>query len=110
LELISKLRPVTYEWKEDGQSDVGFIAEEVNAAEPLLSVYNSAGKVEGVKYAQITTALVNSVKEQQAQIDAQTAENQKLQEQIKQQQAELDALKAIICAANPGAGVCRPKQ
>ncbi len=51
--------------------DVGFVAEEVNSVEPLLSTYNKEGKIEGVKYAQITTALVNAVKEQQTQIEAQ---------------------------------------
>jgi hypothetical protein len=106
LELVKRLRPVTFNWKADGTRDVGFIAEEVNQVEPLFNNYNPNGEIEGVKYAQITTALVNSVKEQQAQIEQQTAENQKLQEQLKQQQAQIDALKALVCQSNPTAGVC----
>jgi hypothetical protein len=93
LDLITKLRPVTYNWKTSGERDLGFIAEEVNEIEPLLNVYNK-GQIEGVKYEQITTALVNAVKEQQ--------------EQIIQQQAQIEALKSLVCAANPGAAVCQP--
>ena len=94
LDLITKLRPVTYDWKSTGKRDVGFIAEEVNEIEPLLNIYEQNGQIEGVKYAQITTALVNAVKEQQ--------------EQIQRQQAQIEALKGLVCAANPGALPCQP--
>jgi hypothetical protein len=60
----------------------------------LLATRNFDGQIEGVKYAQITTALVNAVKEQQ--------------EQIQRQQAQIEALKALVCAANPDAAVCQP--
>jgi hypothetical protein len=110
LDLVKRLRPVTFDWKADGTSDVGFIAEEVNAVEPLLNNYNPSGEIEGVKYAQVTTALVNAVKEQQAQLEEQKAENQKLQEQIKQQQAQLDALKALVCRSNPNADCAAPEK
>jgi hypothetical protein len=82
------------------QSDVGFVAEEINAVEPLLTVYNDEGKIEGVKYAQVTTILVNAVKEQQTQIEKQ-------QEQIKAQQMQIDALKILICQANSNAAICQ---
>jgi hypothetical protein len=93
LTLVEKLRPVTFDWKANKMHDVGFVAEEVAEVEPLLTTYNSTGQIEGVKYAQITTALVNAVKEQQAQIKA--------------QQQQIEALKAIICSANPTA-ICKP--
>ena len=92
LEIVEKLRPVTFDWKSNGTHDVGFVAEEVADIEPLLATY-SGGQIEGVKYAQITTALVNAVKEQQAQIE-------KLQTQISE-------LKAVACSANLNAPVCR---
>jgi carbonic anhydrase/acetyltransferase-like protein (isoleucine patch superfamily) len=94
LDLITKLRPVSFDWKSNNQRDVGFIAEEVNQVEPLLNEYKANGEIEGVKYAQITTALVNAVKEQQ--------------EQIQQQQAQIEALKTLVCAANPAAAACQP--
>lgn len=93
LDLITRLRPVSFDWKSNGQRDVGFIAEEVNQVEPLLNEYKPNGEIEGVKYAQITTALVNAVKEQQ--------------EQIRRQQEQIDALKTLICQSNPSAAVCQ---
>jgi hypothetical protein len=95
LDLITKLRPVTFDWKKTGERDLGFVAEEVGEAEPLLNVVYK-GQIEGVKYAQITTALVNAVKEQQ--------------EQIRRQQEQIEALKALVCAANPNVAVCQPAQ
>jgi hypothetical protein len=108
LELINRLRPVRFTWRATGERDLGFIAEEVNEVEPLLTVFNTDGQVEGVKYAQITTVLVNAVKEQQAQIEAQATRNQELQDRLRQQQQQIDSLKAAICAANPTATVCQP--
>lgn len=111
LELVKRLRPVTFDWKADGTPDVGFVAEEVHEVEPLLNNYNPDGEIEGVKYAQITTALVNAVKEQQTQIETEKAENQRLQEQLKQQQGQIDALKAVICQTNSTAAICAaPKE
>ena len=92
LDLITRLRPVTFDWKQTGERDLGFIAEEVSAVEPLLGV-RMKGQIEGVKYAQVTTALVNAVREQQAQ--------------IRRQQEQIDALKALVCAQNPAAAVCQ---
>ncbi len=103
LELLNQLRPVTFNWKADGMADVGFVAEEVNRAEPLLSTFNDKGEIEGVKYAQITTVLVNSVKEQQTQIN-------QLQEQIKRQQEQIEALKILVCTNNPTAAICQPNK
>jgi hypothetical protein len=82
LEVVSRLRPVTFTWKGDGIKDVGFVAEEVNAIEPRLSVLNKEGSVEGVKYGQVTAVLVNAVKEQQKQIASQQAAISKLQDEL----------------------------
>ena len=71
LDLIQKLRPVTFDWKDGGTHDLGLGAEDVAAIEPLLVTYNSAGQVEGVKYDRIGVVLINAIKEQQEQIRAQ---------------------------------------
>ncbi|MBP6002582.1 MAG: tail fiber domain-containing protein [Pyrinomonadaceae bacterium] len=102
LDLIRKLRPVSFNWKHGGMADMGLVAEEVNAVEPLLTSTNSKGEVEGVKYDRVGVVLVNAVKEQQAQIEAQA-------KQIEQQRAEIEALKALVCSQNPGAAICVPK-
>jgi hypothetical protein len=89
VEVAKRLSPITFAWKADGRRDIGFGAEDVVRVEPLLTFKNEKGELEGVLYAQITTVLVNAVKEQQAQIEAQ-------QEQLKQQQQEIDALKQLV--------------
>ena len=93
LSLLNRLRPVTYNWKNNGVRDIGFIAEEVADIEPLLATYNEKGQIEGVKYGQITTVLVNAVKEQQTQIEA--------------QQKQIELLKQIVCQDHPNAELCK---
>lgn len=71
LNVVNRLQPITFSWKQGGMRDVGFGAEEVAKVEPLLTFRNPSGQIEGVKYNQITAVLVNAVKEQQDQISAQ---------------------------------------
>ncbi|MDD5055596.1 MAG: tail fiber domain-containing protein [Candidatus Peribacteraceae bacterium] len=60
LETIRRMRPVTFRYKSDGTVDLGFVAEEVAAVNPLMAFYEN-GIVEGVKYSQITAVLTNAV-------------------------------------------------
>jgi hypothetical protein len=103
LDLIRKLRPVSFNWKEGGMLDMGLVAEEVNAVEPLLTTTNAKGEIEGVKYDRIGVVLVNAVKEQQAQIEAQ-------QKQINEQQRQINALKKLVCSQNPAADICKEER
>jgi hypothetical protein len=114
LGLLQRLRPIHFEWKDGGMKDIGFGAEDVAAAEPLLVTYDDKGRVEGVKYDRISTVLVNAVKEQQAQIETQQtqlkqqqAQIEAQQQQLKQQQTLVDALKKLLCQQNPTAAVCQ---
>jgi Chaperone of endosialidase len=66
LEMLGRLRPISFTWKAGGMRDVGFGAEDVAAIDPRLAVFNQAGEVEGVKYDRLTTVLVNAVKELEA--------------------------------------------
>jgi hypothetical protein len=68
LETVMQLNPVTFNWKDGQGHDLGFIAEEVASIDPLLATYLD-GRIEGVKYSQLTAVLVNAVKEQQNQIN-----------------------------------------
>ncbi|MCA1633428.1 MAG: tail fiber domain-containing protein, partial [Acidobacteria bacterium] len=68
LDLLSRLRPVSFRWKSSGNEDVGLVAEEVELVEPLLVTRNERGEAEGVKYDRIGVVLLNAVREQQAQI------------------------------------------
>ncbi|NNE68700.1 MAG: tail fiber domain-containing protein [Pyrinomonadaceae bacterium] len=100
LDLIMKLRPVSFNWNEGGMLDLGLVAEEVEKIEPVLTTTNSEGEIEGVKYDRIGMVLVNAVKEQQAQIEKQ-------KEIIKRQQESIDALKALVCENNKTADICK---
>ncbi|HJQ71045.1 MAG TPA: tail fiber domain-containing protein [Blastocatellia bacterium] len=86
LDIIGRLRPITFKWNQDGMRDLGFGAEEVEQVEPLLVTRNDTGEIEGVKYAQITAVLVNA---------------------IRQQQAQIDALKKIVCQDHPEREFCK---
>lgn len=68
-EIISKLQGVTYNWKETGKEDIGFIAEEVDKILPQLVDKNEDGIVNGMNYSKLTALLVEVVKNQQKQID-----------------------------------------
>ena len=100
LDLIRRLRPVSFNWKQGGMADMGLIAEEVAKEEPLLTIYNGKGEIDGVKYDRVGVVLINAVKEQQAQIEKQ----QKL---IESQQQQIDELKKLVCATNPAAAICK---
>ena len=100
LSLVNRLRPVTFDWKGDGKHDLGLVAEEVAAIEPLLATYNKDGQIEGVKYDRIGVVLLNAVKEQQTQIEAQTR-------QLAEQKALINGLKKLVCSNNPTAAVCQ---
>ncbi|MGE0461164.1 MAG: tail fiber domain-containing protein [Vicinamibacterales bacterium] len=68
LDLLARLRPISFTWKDGGMRDVGFGAEDVAAIDPRLAVFTD-GQVEGVKYDRLTTVLVNAVKELEGMVD-----------------------------------------
>jgi hypothetical protein len=108
LSLINRLRPVTFDWKQNGEPDLGLVAEEVAKAEPLLVTHNEKGEIEGVKYDRLGVVLINVVKEQQAQIEEQRRQASRQAEQIKAQQKEIAALKKLVCLDHPEAEMCKP--
>ena len=130
LSLIKQLRPVSFNWRANNQTDFGLVAEEVAAVEPLLTTVNDKGETEGVKYDRVGVVIINAVNEQQAQIEAQQKEileqkqldeqNQLIieqqkkleaaQKQIQKQQSEFAALKSLVCSQNPTAELCKPKE
>lgn len=102
LNLLGRLRPVAFDWKAGRVHDVGLIAEEVANVEPLLVTHNNKGEIEGVKYDRIGVVLINAVKQQQAQIEAQ-------QKQIESQADRINELTGLVCKQNRRATPCRRK-
>jgi len=93
LNLINRLQPITFKWKNDQTSDLGLGAEDVAKVEPLLVTHNADGEIEGVKYDRVAVVLINAVKEQQAQIE--------------RQQAEINSLRKLVCSSRRHARVCK---
>ena len=69
-EIISKLRPVIFDWKtKDLKNDIGLIAEEVNEVIPNLVGFNNKGEVVGIDYGKLTPILIQAVKELSLEVD-----------------------------------------
>jgi len=100
LNLVNRLRPITFNWKKGGMRDLGLGAEDVAAVEPLLVTYNEKGEVQGVKYDRMAIVLLNAVKEQQVQIEQQ-------RKQLQEQQNLIEGLRKIVCPSNLQAEVCK---
>lgn len=97
LDLLSRLRPVRFDWK-DGvrytsqsgtKNDFGLIAQDVQGVIPTLVSYNEDGSVQGLNYSGFVPFLIKGVQEQQTQIGqlqgdvlAIQAMNQRQQNQI----------------------------
>ena len=78
--------------------DVGFGAEEVEKVEPLLTTRNDKGEIEGVKYRQITTVLVNAVNQQQEIINAQQRRVEQQEGLFKQQEERIKSQERHLAA------------
>jgi hypothetical protein len=100
LDIIARLRPITFDWKQGGMHDVGLGAEDVAQVEPLLVTHNANGEIEGVKYNQLSVVFINAIKEQQAQIKSQ-------QVQLARQRREIEAVKRLVCPGHPNAALCQ---
>lgn len=92
LDLVSRLRPIRFRWRDTGLADVGFAAEDVEALEPLLATYGDDGQVEGVKYRQLTTVLATAIQELQR-------ENEALKAAVARQRQETAILRTAMCRA-----------
>ena len=93
MSFVNRLRPISFNWKEDGLKDVGFGAEDLAAIDPRFVTLNDRGEVEGVKYDRLSTVFVNAFKEQEKEID--------------DLRAQVGALKKLVCSTNRDADICR---
>tara|TARA_R110002153_G_scaffold1580_6_gene8083 strand:+ start:5221 stop:6165 length:945 start_codon:yes stop_codon:yes gene_type:complete len=90
---LSKIRGVTFDWKNSGQPDYGFIAEEVGEHIPeVVDWEEDSDAAKGMYYQKVIPILVESIKEQQEQIKNQKNEINQLKEMIeKMKNTEQDA-------------------
>jgi len=80
LEKVMQLRPVKFEYKQDGRTDIGFIAEEMAEVIPELVFNDQEGKPEGVAYDRISAVLTKALQESLTRIEALEAQLTALQE------------------------------
>jgi len=72
LEKVQRLRGVSFDWKANGQHDIGLIAEEVGEVVPEVVAYEENGKdAKSVDYARLVAVLIEAIKEQQQEIEQQ---------------------------------------
>jgi len=69
MELIRKIRPVSYDWKESGDHALGVIAQEVEEVLPMAVKTNEAG-IKAVDYVQMIAPLVAAVQSLDARVAA----------------------------------------
>ena len=67
---VYKLRPVDFDWKENGEGDKGLIAEEVNLIYPEFVTLNTDGTMQGIKYSKLISVLIKSVQELKDEVDS----------------------------------------
>jgi hypothetical protein len=96
LEIINRLRPISFLWNQSGTKDIGFGAEEVEKVEPLFTFKNDSGETEGVRYDRLGVLFVNAFKEEQEQIQTQQAQIDAQQERIRQQEERLEKLEKVL--------------
>jgi len=68
---LQQLRGVRFTWKDSGEASLGLIAEEVADVFPELVTRSEDGYVEAMNYSALVAVLVEGLKAQQVEIDAQ---------------------------------------
>jgi len=63
LSTILQLNGVTFDWKENGIKDIGFIAQEVEEVIPILTSTMYKSELKTVKYKNMTALIVEAIKE-----------------------------------------------
>jgi Chaperone of endosialidase len=83
LDIVQRLRPISFNWKAGGRPDIGLGAEDVAQVAPSFVTTNDKGEVEGVKYDRLNILLINAVKEEQNEIEKLRAENTALNSRLR---------------------------
>jgi trimeric autotransporter adhesin len=93
---LQKLRPVTFLLKTDPKrvTQYGLVAEEVYKVYPELVIRDSAGKIEGVRYEELTPMLLNEVQKQAGEIQEMKAQLTQLDDLKRELQTALRRLKS----------------
>jgi hypothetical protein len=90
---LGRLRPVSFHVKTDpgGAIQYGLIAEEVDKVYPELVIRDRDGRIQGVRYDELTPLLLNEMQKQRETITAQSGEIRALEAQHELKAASQDA-------------------
>ncbi len=92
LEKVSRLRGVSFRWKETGKEDIGVIAEEVAEVVPEAVSFAKDGEIQGVSDHQLVAILIEAVKDQERRIREQESRIDSLERAIGARRAEINSL------------------
>jgi hypothetical protein len=108
-EAVLKLKPVTFQYKEELDPDkipqFGLIAEEVEKINPDLVVRGEDGKVMTVRYDAVNAMLLNEFLKEHRRVEEQRAY---FELKLAQQQKQIEALTATIQKVSDQAALSRP--
>lgn len=93
---LQQLRPVTFHYKTDVKNvtQYGLIAEEVDKVYPELVIRDQAGKIQGIRYEELSPMLLNEFRNQQRRLATVEASYVQQASTIASQTAEIQELKA----------------
>jgi len=69
IDTVKKMQGVTYDLKNGGKQEVGFIADEIAQVVPEVVSFKEDGSAAGLDYGRLTSVLVEAIKAQQVQIE-----------------------------------------
>ncbi|MFC1766172.1 tail fiber domain-containing protein [Planctomycetota bacterium] len=96
MDKVKQLRGVYFNWKEQGQRDVGLIAEEISQVMPEVVNFEDNGTdVSGVAYDRLVALLIEAVKEQDQKIE-------ELEEKLSRQEQLMSRIEALEQAMDFG--------
>jgi trimeric autotransporter adhesin len=105
---ITQLRPVSFELRNDpdGLTQYGLIAEEVAKIYPEIVIHGPDGRIEGVRYEELTPLLLNVVQRQETKLAAdeqrlaeEQARNATQAQQVAALSAQVEQLREAVSAA-----------
>jgi trimeric autotransporter adhesin len=101
---LARLRPVSFHLKTEpnGAIQYGLIAEEVSKVYPELVIHDDKGQIQGVRYDELSSMLLNEAQQLRKQVSEQGAliRTQAVQlSEVQQQLADLKSLKQALLGA-----------
>ncbi|HEY6118345.1 MAG TPA: tail fiber domain-containing protein [Pyrinomonadaceae bacterium] len=94
LDIITRLRPISFNWKSDGTKDIGLAAEDVAKIAPSLTYSDEKNELTGVKYDRLDILLINAIQQQQRQIAHQQQQIQKQNSVILHLERQIKAIRS----------------